>query len=544
MAVVNQLLGRLGVNPRVCRALVRALVLMDLRSPHYGRATGTRPGEVIAPLYWVIGQYLFISTIVTALLFARVDVWAFAFVGLALSMLLVVNAVVVEFNEVVLDLEDRDVLGPRPVSPRTYAAARFANLGFYVALLTLALNLFPAVVGAGLRDAGPWYLPAYALACVLGNLTAVALTVLVYSLAPPRPGRQDVRDVLAWTQIVLTLVVFYGGQLILRNASHAIEVFLSEPPAWFSWLPPAWLANFVAEAATRPGLHLLAWAAAAGVATGLVAFLALVRLARFYAEAQPGGPDEASAGAVVYRPRPFVGRLARWLTDSRADAASLALCLRLLRRDHDLRMRMLPPLTLAIAAAAMGLFSGQLGNPFTEDAALAVLSVAAVQLLVLAVPSLLHQMRFSRSHAAAWALEVAPVPSVRAYAEGARLAVCYAIALPVLVALGVVFAVVWRDPASAALHCGLGWIAVLAVSHASVPGVRLRIPFAREAARGEITGAIVPFLAAVATVALLLGVVELQACRSRSPVLLLAYALGLLIVLRAARWARGRAGRG
>src|SRR5205807_1967446 len=96
--------------------------------------------------------------------FARTDVFFFVFANLSMSLLMMASTLLVEFHEVVLNPSDLNLLGHRPVAPRTYAAARFANLLFYVGLMVAALNLMPLIVGAGLRDAGPRYVPAYLLA--------------------------------------------------------------------------------------------------------------------------------------------------------------------------------------------------------------------------------------------------------------------------------------------------------------------------------------------------------------------------------------------
>jgi hypothetical protein len=158
-ALSTHLLRRPDIDVLPFRALVRTYLTMDLRNQHFGHATGTSAKDMIAPLFWVIGQYLLMSGIVSALLFARVEAFFFALAGLTVSMVLMATAIIVEFNEVVLDPSDLEVIAHRPVALRTYAAARLTNLLVYVLLVTAALNVFPAIVGAGLRDAGWLFLP-------------------------------------------------------------------------------------------------------------------------------------------------------------------------------------------------------------------------------------------------------------------------------------------------------------------------------------------------------------------------------------------------
>ncbi len=226
---------RARAERRAFRGLVAAFIKLDLRGEHYGQATRARAKEAIPALFWVVGQMLAASALLTAILFARVDVWFFAFASLSALAFLIVSAVITEFHEAVFDPRDVGVLGHRPISPRTYASARFANLLLYVAFMALALTIFPAITGAGLRDAGILYVPAYLLAAACVATIAAALTVIGYTVVGAGSDLDGAKTAMAWTQIVLILVLFYAGQLMLRDATGGLEMFAAQPPAWIGW---------------------------------------------------------------------------------------------------------------------------------------------------------------------------------------------------------------------------------------------------------------------------------------------------------------------
>lgn len=532
---------RLGIRPRQLRALSRALLLMGLRSQHFARATGAKPGELVPPLFWVVGQYVLASGILSAALFARVDVWTFAFSGLATSMLLMATAVVVELHEAVVAPDDPLIVGHRPLPPRTYAAARLIHLGFFVTLLTLAANLFPAILGAALRDSGPGYLPAYLLASFAGNVAVTAAVILLTAGGKESPGKDELRSVLAWTQIILVMLVFYGAQWMLRDGEHRLLRFFARPPAWLEWLPPAWLAGFVARAAGAAGGEAVLSGAAAIVAVcGLAAILVLVRLSALYSWGEGGAPALARRASPPARPRRLVGPLARAVARRRPERAVLALCLTMLRRDADLRMRTLPSLATVVAVVALGLATGQLASPFTGTPATAALSLVAVQLVVLAVPVMLQSLLSSRDHAASWLLAAAPWPAAGIPARAARAAICYGVALPALAVLGAVLAWAWHDPLQAGLHVLFGWIEVLAVGWGTLSALRYELPLSRPVAVGGASGGeATPWLAAVGAVAFALGAAELQAAAAAPP--WLAVHAAVLVALWLVFWWRARA---
>lgn len=512
----NRVLRVMGVRVRPFRVLLRAYVLMDFRSQQFGRATGSKAKDLITPLFWVVGQYLLLSVITCAVLFARVDAFFFALINLGISMLVIGTSLIVEFNEVVLDPEDLNVIGHQPVPLRTYSAARMVNLLGYVLLMTIALNLFPAIIGLGLRDTGWMYLPAYTAVAFLGNLAVVGLLLLLYtSLMSGRPG-DAIREVLAWTQTILIMVAFYGGQAIFRDQQDRLEMAAYNLPDWIMYLPPAWLAQFVDS--TSPASNGIKWWIPGVGVLFNVALWALVmqRISILYARMQPGSAAWQRATLPALRqPGRLGGALTLFLTRSRTEAAAFWLCSTMLRRDQDLRMRSWPSLGMGLALVLLGLFTGQLGDPFvTQNTAAVVLSIGCLYLLAYPLPTIIHNLNFSRDYAASWLLWSAPVSDRVAFAEGMRKAVTYKILFPLLVALLVVFTIVWRDPLHALAHTAVGWLIVVGAGHATQVGLMRKFPFSAPAARGSITGSIALFAGIVNASAMTLAVVHYFAVRS------------------------------
>jgi hypothetical protein len=482
-------LRALGIDPRGWAALTRALLLMDLRGQHYARATATRPNSLVSPLFLVVGQCLTLSALASLFLFARVDVFFYTFVGLSLSMVVLASAVLVEFHEVVLDPRDLGVIGHRPLNPHTYAAARFTNLLFYFGLLYLALNLFPLVLGAGLRDAGPWYAPAYLLASLAGNLAVLAVVVLGLSLGGTSRRLEGLKEMLAWTQILLIMVVFYGGQLLLRDGTHAVQTWGAFPPGYVRYLPPAWLANFVEQAAYDLGPRT-AWAALLLVGVALASVGVTVgRLAWLYRGMQPAAHSAARRPMRPGRVGGLAGAVAGWLARGREERVGYWMCRTMLRRDVGLAMQCLLAFNLAAALVVVGLLTGQFGNPCREPAAPDALPpVLAVYLIALAVPVVVYNLSYCRDSAAGWVLAGAPLAGPGGVARGACKAVMVWLVSPMCLLFGVTAAVAWGDVGAAALHAGLAWALSWPAALAGLWLVARAAPFTLPPARGAALG--------------------------------------------------------
>lgn len=533
------MLRLLGIDPRVFWALVRAFILMDLRGQHYAVAVDSKPLYVLSPLFIVIGQFLAASAFLCGFLHSRVDVYFFAFANLSMGMLLLATSVVVEFQEVALSPRDLSILGPRPITPRTYAAARLANLLFYFVLAFLALTIIPAISGASLRDAGWWYGPAFALASLAGNLAALAVVVLVMASLAPYDQLQGLRAVLSWSQIIALAFVFFGGQALLRGGGFwNVQVFGAFPPPWVRYLPTYWLARFIEEASAAPDTRLL-WYALALVGVCLVSCLATaLRLALLYRDMRP---VEQAAAANRPMPADRLGGLggSGWVAWTPEQRVGYWMGLTFLRRDPALTMRCLYAFYFALVVAIVGMATRQFADPMRGDPAKAALAVLAVFLVPMGAPNLVFNLAYSRDSAGGWLLRTAPVARPLDLARGACKAVMLWVVTPLCVVLGAAAGVAWGDPISAALHAllawGLTWVFILASLWLVCPALPFSLPPARG---GGLALPPLPLLA-LGTVATALGVIH--AVAAPHPVYWLAVfaalpLAGWLVSLRAERW--------
>jgi hypothetical protein len=282
------------------------------------------------------------------------------------------------------------------------------------------------------------------------------------------------------------------------------------------YLPPAWLASFV-DSTAPASTGTKWWILGAGVLVN-VALWAFVmqRISAVYARMQPAGTAWQRATLPALKvPGRLGGAITKLLARSRAENAAFWLCSTMLKRDHDLRMRSWPSLGVIIALVLLGLFTGQLADPFVNrNPATSVLPIACLYLLAYPLPTIIHNLNFSRDHAASWLLWSAPIADRVAFAEGMRKAVTYRILFPLLIILLIIFSLAWRDFWHALFHTIAGWLVIVGAGHATQMGILRKFPFSSPAARGSITGRIALFASVVNATAMTLAVVHFFAVRS------------------------------
>ncbi|HZN32703.1 MAG TPA: hypothetical protein VFB80_02760 [Pirellulaceae bacterium] len=535
----DALLTRLSIEPRMFRALVRAFVLMDFRNQQFARSTATGPKAVISPLFWVLGQNLIVGLICAVVMFARVDAFFFALVCLGISCLMTATSLVVEFNEVVLTPDDLDVVGHLPVPLRTYAAARMANLLVYVLVVLASLNLYPAIVGAGLRDAPWWWLPAYSAAALVSGLVTGGIVILIYAVVMRGKDYSQSQELLAWVQVVMILVLFYGGQLALRDAQQGIQMAAYRPPEFVHWLPTTWLARAVAADVRWPVQSHVGVIGGFLLAAVVLSACVAAELTQLYGRLQPGSATwRPTRLRPLAPPGALSAPLATWLTRPGEERTGYWLAWTMLRRDVNLTMRCWPSFGIVLAALALGYFSSQLANPFLGASTKGVLSLAAIYLLAPCLPPIFQHLNASREHAASWVLRSAPLANRFAFAEGIRKAVTYRLAVPVLLLLSIVFIIAWRDPVAGVLHVVPAWLTVWAAGCVCQATVLARIPFSQPLVRGESFGPIALVCGAFSAVGTGLAVVHCFLAPSLPGYA--AYLLALTLAALIVRWMAAR----
>jgi hypothetical protein len=263
------------------------------------------------------------------------------------------------------------------------------------------------------------------------------------------------QEMLAWTQILLVLVLVYGAQMMFRDRTHAVLVWGAFPPSWTSYVPSTWLADAVAEI-SRAGERTLVDVVVLFGVMAVAGSLIFHRLGRLYQRVQPA--------AVTGRARPMSGRVGQVgghldkLIRRREERIGFWLCRTLLARETGLKLRCLWPLNMAAAVVIVGLVSGQFANPLRErDLESIALPALAVFLLPVAVPGIVYNLCSSREHQAVWLLLGAPLEEPAAVARGMCKAVVGLVMAPACVLLGLLTGFLWQDPLAGLLHAGLAW---------------------------------------------------------------------------------------
>ena len=395
-----------GIDAAQFRALVHTYLVMDLRKGGGARRAGeaNRHSVAASPYTALVVASLVNSIAAGLLVFVIRDVLTAAVAMITLAAMNTAMLVMIDFASFVVATEDYWIIAPRPVSSRTYFAARIAAVLLYISLGATIIAAFPSVIfmlrhGVGLTG-GLAAIFANVIACVATAGAVIgAYTTLIARVHPRRVARA-----MTLLQVVssgVSLAVFYIA--VEATEQTAIRQVSIRDVEWVWALPPAWFAAIVSVASG--GANAAEWIASAGALAFTCAALVIasgrvsLELAENLAEATAAGEPPIRRASV------------RIPAFRQGESYAIATLIRAqFRYDTKFRLAVLSVLPLTAFYLMLGLEEGALKDPFTSGEP----GSAPIYIAISFLPLTLHaSIRYSDHWRAAWIFFASPADPAR-----------------------------------------------------------------------------------------------------------------------------------
>ena len=459
---MTALFALLDVDYRQWKAVSRTLLRSDFRLPFNtgGRSFG-RFGDLIG---LVLFHALF-GLGAAAIVFWNRDVLLTGTIALTYLGVMLSTSLLTHHGTTLLSTADYVILGPRPVSSRTFFAIRVTNVLFHALLLT-SLMAYPVAIAFAIVHHGSLGTAAAALVAIYAWMLTVSLVLVAsYSTLLQVVGASRFQRAVGYLQLAGGFFA-YGGLMLTSSVMGGRTLVDARLPDkwWVLALPPTWFASYI-EVASGVANSTTAARMAISVAV-LFALAAAVRgkLGLNYAASLAELPTTAGTSGTPSVRTPLF---------KSGEARAVAL-LAVAHFRHDLRVRMgiLAIVPVIVLYAAIGV-----RNASFDLVAMAVLLFPAV---------VLQHLASTDSHAASWIYWVTPVDRGRLVVVLKNIAVVYFL-MPFLVFAAGVF--MWRsnDTAAALVHTVmLGALGHIALQISIVIGPRLPFALPPDKVRGNV----------------------------------------------------------
>ncbi len=398
--IIDRILDSLDIDARQWKAIVGVSwhSLQRRRSPMYAHARSALKG-----LWLGLVMYCAMGIMFAVVAMAAPSAATAAFFLLNFVMVFVASVVLLESGSSIVSPEDLLILGPRPVSSRTYFAARMAVVVVLVLVYDGALGL-PAAVTLTARF-GIIVGLAWILAMVLAGLSVGLFMVMIYTTALRYGKSGRVKNVMGYVQLLLSFAIYGGyGMLSQKMRDYLSTLSLAQ---WTVLLPSRWFASIV-----QLGSGDWSSFALAGSLLSVLVVIGLVRLVS--GQVSMTYLDDVTEAATPVRTalptaRRRIGLSIFWRGDDRAIAM---LVFRQFRNDLKFRMAVLAIVPLTILYLYQGLTSGgAFADPFlAEPSDREYASSMLVYIAMILFPAILKdEILRNDMYEAAWVFFAAPV---------------------------------------------------------------------------------------------------------------------------------------
>lgn len=232
-----------GINYPVMRRLLQVMLIMDRRQSNtvmtnrIDKSEGTYSNLFKGYLfsYGLLGVFIVVLMLVPFSLFYKMSI----IIGMVIIM--VVTTMLCDFSSVLLNVNDRTVLIPKPIDSKTISMAESLHILIYMATITLFIA-GPSLI-AGTIKYGSMFFKIFLIQLIFIDLLAVFFTSIMYFVVLQFFNLDRFKDGMSFFQIVLSLAMMLVYELVGKTFGMT-KISVSFAPNWWAYLiPSVWFAG-------------------------------------------------------------------------------------------------------------------------------------------------------------------------------------------------------------------------------------------------------------------------------------------------------------
>jgi ABC-2 type transport system permease protein len=480
----SRIFALFGVDEIQFRTLLRIGFLIDLR----GSAQAATPGHATdSPLkssmilYGVCSAFLApLAFLFPAALYARfIMVFGMALLGMIM---------LVDFGVTLVVPDDIAILGWRPISSRTYFAAKLTNALAFICAFAVALFTVPAIAGIFARGATVMFFPVFLLSAIFGGVFIAGLVAASYAALLRIFSAEKFRSAVNFLQIAMMATLMVGSQVGPRiEGRDAMRQLLNKQGldssswSWWDLMPPRWFCapgELLIGGANRRVITLSAIAFVGTIAL----FIVLIRSLSLTYLQKVHGSGATSPVQTPGRRRSWFLPLFQVFFRTSEESVMFHLIRTQVGRDRQVRLRIYPMLAYALIVLPFVLLApASRGHEHVNPG---LLKIAPLIVMGLLPGVLLPLLPFAGESQGAWIFELAGLQDTGSVASGIKksLACLFLIPLALACFAGLVFV---AGPWQAALSISFALSVAILILQLEFMWLFSGLPFTRKMPKGR-----------------------------------------------------------
>ena len=229
---------KLGYNYVILRKILQVKLVMDGRRVPTVFSNNKNKPESNHNFLKSLGIYLFMGLILIPFVLMDSNYIYQMSIVFACMMFFIMTSLISDFSAVLLDVKDRNIIGTRPVDPKTLRFAKTFHVSYY--MFTISFVLAGPALLVSLLKQGPIFFLIFIVSILFLDMFCIVLTSFVYFLVLRFFDGEKLKDIINYVQIILSLVIMVGYQLVAR-LFNIVNLNITFVPKWWQYfIIPVW----------------------------------------------------------------------------------------------------------------------------------------------------------------------------------------------------------------------------------------------------------------------------------------------------------------
>lgn len=426
------LFSKMGIDYSMMRAILEVKLTMDRRRIPSVLSDTTKIDE--DKNYFLRSLWIYILYGLILIPFLFFGGHSFIQMSLIFGVLffILITTMIADFSSVMLDINDRHILHTKPVGNRTISAAKSIHMVIYLFLIITALTAIPIVFM--LINRGVLFVLLFIAKLTAMMVFLIVFTSMIYFLILRFFDGERLKDVVNYVQIILSVSIFVGFQVLVRIFDFSSFEFLYDFSWWHIMVPPFWFAApfelLLAGNSSLPMVILSLMSVVLPIIS-LIIYIKMMPAFERYLEKM----KEVSFGK---------GKRFRWaeefwpklLCRTKEERVSFRFSSIMISRERDFRLKVYPGIGIAIFLPFLILFNDYPSGSFEELRNSNY--YMSIYLCGLVLSTSIQMLKYSNSYKGAWVFTISPKSEKLVYGAAIK-AVLLKLYVPVFLLVSFVY---------------------------------------------------------------------------------------------------------
>lgn len=431
---------KLGVDYNIMRLIIQAKLTLDCRRVPT-MSEGPIEGKEKNYFYSSLIVYAILGVIFLPIILMNIDSRIKMSVYFSCFMILLLTVLISDFSSVILDVNDKDIIGIRGVEPKTLNAAKTTHIFIYIFMLSLSISGFSLI--ASLRF-GIQYFLLLVLSIVLIDILMIIITAIMYLIILKLFKGEKLKDMLNIFQIYFLLLFTIGYQFIARSFDFMHTDIAYNQSWWNILFIPMWFSSNFSLLDGKPIDSIGIVLSILSIVVPIVSLVIYKKLVPVFEKNLQKLNDNTYKSKS--KKEKLSIKVSKLICREKEERAIFNFVYNILDKDRDFKTKVYPSLALGAFMPIIMIFTSYDNSGiinYLMEIRKSYLFLSGYLGIVI-MQNIITMVQYSSEFEGAWIYEVLPIKNIRNIYTGMFKSSIYKLYFPSFILLSIVFIVIFK----------------------------------------------------------------------------------------------------